>query len=525
MRFPTNPRANLLVAVIAIELVDLVFAIDSVPAVLAISHHPFVVYTSNICAILGLRALYFLLAGLLDRLRFLHFALAAILGFVGCKMLFAKWINVPVAVSLGFIVTVVLVRNGCFTDLTPHQPNLRTAVRWTKPCARSPSRPSPGHTPFPSEAAFWTLYRSASRRSQATPASSFVLTSPEIWALWGQRLQASLAPREPIVLFLPPGERHKRMSQVERLTTDMAKAGADRSSLLLAFGGGVTGDVGGFVSAIYMRGIDYIQIPTTLLSQVDSSVGGKTGVNLQTGKNLVGCFYPPQAVVADIELLRTLPQRELRAGIYESIKAGLIRDAALFRFIESHREAIDQGDPASLEKMVAASIRIKADVVSEDEKELGVRMILNFGHTLGHAIEAASGYHALLHGEAIAWGMIAALHISRRRNLVAAGAGRPYRGPDSLLSASAPTPGQLQAPVADSLRRQKEPGRRAPLCFAAGHRQCRRSRGCDRRRGASRHRVHSPGAREQSVTRGRAWSSTGGHRGRSDRRRCCPPDV
>ena len=177
----------------------------------------------------------------------------------------------------------------------------------------------------------------------------------------------------------------------------------------------------GFVSAIYMRGIDYIQIPTTLLSQVDSSVGGKTGVNLQTGKNLVGCFYPPQAVVADIELLRTLPQRELRAGIYESIKAGLIRDAALFRFIESHREAIDQGDPASLEKMVATSIRIKADVVSEDEKELGVRMILNFGHTLGHAIEAASGYHALLHGEAIAWGMIAALHISRRRNLVAAG--------------------------------------------------------------------------------------------------------
>ena len=251
----------------------------------------------------------------------------------------------------------------------------------------------------------------------------FVLTSPEIWALWGRRLQASLAPREPIVLFLPPGERHKRMSQVERLTTDLAKAGADRSSLLLAFGGGVTGDVGGFVSAIYMRGIDYIQIPTTLLSQVDSSVGGKTGVNLQTGKNLVGCFYPPQAVVADIELLRTLPQRELRAGIYESIKAGLIRDATLFRFIESHREAIDQGDPASLEKMVATSIRIKADVVSQDEREFGVRMILNFGHTLGHAIEAASGYHALLHGEAIAWGMIAALHISRGRNLVAAQAG------------------------------------------------------------------------------------------------------
>ena len=137
------------------------------------------------------------------------------------------------------------------------------------------------------------------------------------------RARAGFAcPQEPIVLFLPPGERHKRMGQVERLATEMTKAGADRSSLLIAFGGGVTGDVGGFLSAIYMRGIDYIQVPTTLLSQVDSSVGGKTGVNLQTGKNLVGCFYPPQAVVADIALLRTLPQRELRAGIYESIKAG-----------------------------------------------------------------------------------------------------------------------------------------------------------------------------------------------------------
>jgi len=246
----------------------------------------------------------------------------------------------------------------------------------------------------------------------------FVLTSPEIWALWGARLQSSLPGREPVVLFLPPGESHKRMAQVERLATEMTKAGADRSSLLIAFGGGVTGDVGGFLSAIYMRGIDYIQVPTTLLSQVDSSVGGKTGVNLQTGKNLVGCFYPPQAVVADITLLSTLPQRELRAGIYESLKAGLIRDPALFRFIESHRRQIDQGDAASLEKMVATSIRIKADVVSEDELEHGVRMTLNFGHTIGHAIETVSGYRALLHGEAIAWGMIAALHLSRQRNLV-----------------------------------------------------------------------------------------------------------
>jgi 3-dehydroquinate synthase len=246
----------------------------------------------------------------------------------------------------------------------------------------------------------------------------FVISSPEIWALWGERLRTSLAPKEPTVLFLPPGERHKRLSQVERLVTEMTRARADRSSMVIAFGGGVTGDVGGFVSAIYMRGINYIQIPTTLLAQVDSSVGGKTGVNLQTGKNLVGCFYPPQHVIADIELLRTLPQRELRAGIYESIKAGLIRDESLFGFIEKCREPIDQGDPASLEKMVATSIQIKADVVSLDEQELGLRMILNFGHTLGHAIEAATQYRALLHGEAIAWGMVAALDISYQRKML-----------------------------------------------------------------------------------------------------------
>ncbi len=265
-----------------------------------------------------------------------------------------------------------------------------------------------------------TLSRQVAALARSPRSLVFVLTAPEIWALWGERLQACLAPREPVVLFLPAGERHKRMTEVERLATEMTVAGADRSSLLIAFGGGVTGDVGGFLSAIYMRGIEYIQIPTTLLSQVDSSVGGKTGVNLQTGKNLVGCFYPPKAVIADIALLQTLPPRELRAGVYESIKAGLIRDPALFRYIEKHREAIDRGDAAPLEKTVAASIRIKADVVGQDEREHGLRMILNFGHTIGHAIEAATKYSVLLHGEAVAWGMIAALHISRERQMLRA---------------------------------------------------------------------------------------------------------
>jgi 3-dehydroquinate synthase len=218
-----------------------------------------------------------------------------------------------------------------------------------------------------------------------------------------------------VVIFLPSGENHKRMAQVERLASELVAAGAERSSSLLAFGGGVIGDVGGFLAAIYMRGIEYVQIPTTLLAQVDSSVGGKTGVNLRSGKNLIGSFHQPRAVFADIDMLGTLSGRELRAGLYESIKAGLIRDAGLFRFIEENQRRICSFDPAALEKVVASSVRIKAEVVRLDERESGLRMILNFGHTAGHAIEAAGGFGAILHGEAIAWGMIVALRISRLR--------------------------------------------------------------------------------------------------------------
>jgi 3-dehydroquinate synthase len=243
----------------------------------------------------------------------------------------------------------------------------------------------------------------------------YVVTSPEIWSLWGQRFLASFPHVEPVVLFLPSGERHKRLREIERLATEMAGAGADRSSLLLAFGGGVIGDMGGFLAAIYMRGIDYVQIPTTLLAQVDSSVGGKTGANLSTGKNLIGSFHHPRAVFADIDLLSTLPERELRAGLYESIKAGLIRDSSLFRSIEANRRLIDKRDPKMLEKIVAASVRMKAEVVALDEKETGLRMILNFGHTVGHAIESITGFRAVLHGEAIAWGMLVALKISSMR--------------------------------------------------------------------------------------------------------------
>ncbi|MHB1023242.1 MAG: 3-dehydroquinate synthase [Acidobacteriaceae bacterium] len=250
----------------------------------------------------------------------------------------------------------------------------------------------------------------------------FVVTSPEIWALWSTRFLASFERRgvEPTILFLPSGEARKRMSSVEALADQLAAAGADRDSIILAFGGGVVGDLAGFLAAIYMRGIRYVQVPTTFLAQVDSSLGGKTGVNLARGKNLIGNFHHPLAVYADTAVLQTLPPSQLRAGLQESIKAGVIYDARLFAYMEEHAAAALAGDPAVLEHIVAASVRMKADVVSKDERESGLRMILNYGHTVGHTIEAATNYKQLLHGEAVAWGMIAALRIAQHRGIIKA---------------------------------------------------------------------------------------------------------
>jgi 3-dehydroquinate synthase len=251
------------------------------------------------------------------------------------------------------------------------------------------------------------------------PRRVFVLTSAPIWALWSQAFLASFS-EAPIVLFHEPGETHKTLASVEKLLRQMARAGGDRGSLLIAFGGGIVGDVGGFLAAIYMRGIAYVQVPTTFLAQVDSSVGGKTGVNLPEGKNLVGSFHHPLAVFADIGVLATLPDRELRAGLMESVKAGIIRDRSLVRFMEQRAGQVLGRDPNDLEKVIAASIRMKAGVVGKDERESGLRMILNFGHTVGHALEQATGYRSLLHGEAIGWGMIAALSLARKRGTISA---------------------------------------------------------------------------------------------------------
>jgi 3-dehydroquinate synthase len=278
-----------------------------------------------------------------------------------------------------------------------------------------------------------TLYPRLRKLNSGKPPKTFVVTSPNIWALWHQRFLASFpADAQPSVLFLPAGERHKRLATVESLAEQLVHAGADRDSILLAFGGGVIGDVTGFLAAIYMRGIRYVGLPTTVLAQVDSSLGGKTGVNLAAGKNLIGSFHHPLAVYSDVDTLATLPPAELRAGLQEAIKSAIIYDAKLFRYLEQNASSIlgsatetgaphlasEMWDSTALQKVITASVRVKADVVSKDEKEAGLRMILNFGHTIGHAIEAATHYRKLLHGEAVAWGSIAALHVSLNRGRI-----------------------------------------------------------------------------------------------------------
>lgn len=267
----------------------------------------------------------------------------------------------------------------------------------------------------------------------------YVVTSPEIWTLWSQAFLSGFpANAQPTVLMLPAGEPHKRLAAVERLAQQLAAAGADRGALLIAFGGGVVGDVAGFLAAIYMRGIDFVQVPTTLLAQVDSSVGGKTGVNLAAGKNLLGSFYHPRLVVADTNVLRTLPPAEVRAGLFESLKAGFICDAALLTRMESHAGALLRLETEPLTQVIADSIRVKAKVVAEDEREHGLRMVLNFGHTVGHAIEAVTHYRSLLHGEAVGWGMRAAIEASRLRGLPDKEADRCLAAIDALQPPALP---------------------------------------------------------------------------------------
>jgi 3-dehydroquinate synthase len=236
-----------------------------------------------------------------------------------------------------------------------------------------------------------------------------ILSSPLVWHALEKKIRQGISARlAPNVHLFDDAESEKNLQSVEGLAQSLVGAGADRHALVVAIGGGVVGDVGGFVAASYLRGISVVHVPTTLVAQVDSAIGGKTGVNLPEGKNLLGAFYAPRLVLADPELLATLPEREFRGGLAEAIKYGVIADATLFAFLEKQMDAILRRDAGALEHVIRRSIAIKAQVVSKDEKESGLREILNFGHTFGHALESVTRYRRFQHGEAIAWGMMCA---------------------------------------------------------------------------------------------------------------------
>ncbi len=238
------------------------------------------------------------------------------------------------------------------------------------------------------------------------PPRRFIVSSPLVWKLHGPRAARALDGVEPILV--PDGERYKQLPTVARIYDALVRANADRASTLITLGGGVIGDMAGFAAATYLRGIALVHVPTTLLAQVDSSIGGKVGVNHPLGKNLIGAFYQPHAVVIDPELLGTLPRREFRAGLYEVVKYGVTSSAGLFERVTRDRSAIFAREPAALTPIIAESCAIKAQVVSADERESGLRRILNFGHTAGHAIEAVTKYRRYRHGEAVAYGIFPA---------------------------------------------------------------------------------------------------------------------
>src|SRR3954471_23368256 len=242
----------------------------------------------------------------------------------------------------------------------------------------------------------------------------FVVTVPPVRARWGKKLMASLtdAGVAAQVVEMRDGEVNKRLATVEDLAEKLARLGADRNSVLVAFGGGVVGDVTGLLASLYMRGVELVQIPTTVVAQVDASIGGKTAVNLVDGKNLIGTFHHPRVVLIDPAVLKTLPDREFRAGLYEAVKCGIIGNIELFLRFEQNRARILKRDPTEVEWVIAQSVKQKAEVVSADEHEGGLRRVLNLGHTIGHALEAETNYRSLLHGEAVAWGMIAATNIA-----------------------------------------------------------------------------------------------------------------
>ena len=244
-----------------------------------------------------------------------------------------------------------------------------------------------------------------------------VVSSPTVWGAQGRRISRALKGRTTQPILVPDGERSKTMQTVGRIHDALVESQADRAAIVVVVGGGVIGDMAGFAAATYLRGVRVVHVPTTLMAQVDSAVGGKTGVNHPQGKNLIGAFHAPKLVVADPALLDTLPRRQFRAGLYEVIKYGAIATPALLEHVAQGAGSAFADTPGQLDAIVAESCRIKATIVSGDEREGGPRRVLNFGHTLGHALEAATSYRRLLHGEAVGYGMLAATALGQRRGV------------------------------------------------------------------------------------------------------------
>jgi 3-dehydroquinate synthase len=266
-------------------------------------------------------------------------------------------------------------------------------------------------------------------------------------------------------LTFEPGEKSKTRESWAELTDQLTERSFGRDAALVALGGGVTGDLAGFVAATYMRGVPYLQVPTTLLAMLDASVGGKTGVDTQRGKNLVGAFHPPVAVLADTNTLRTLPEREYRSGMAEAVKHGMIADESYLGWIESNAEAIGKRDPGALVQLVRRSVEIKAQVVSDDEREAGRRAILNAGHTIAHALEQSSGY-TISHGEAVGLGLVAESHLAEELGIGAAGLSRRVAALLTLLGLPVRLPAGIpRARLLDSMRRDKK-NKRGDIHFA-----------------------------------------------------------
>jgi 3-dehydroquinate synthase len=242
--------------------------------------------------------------------------------------------------------------------------------------------------------------------------SIFILTERHLWERWGKKLLREGGVKSAQPLFVPPGENSKSIIMVERVGAELLEKRADRRSLLVVFGGGVVGDLGGFVASTYMRGIDCVQVPTTVLAQVDSSIGGKTAVNVRAMKNLLGTFYPPRMVLAEPAVLASLDARSFRSGFFEVVKHAILSGPGFFTELEVKASKLLPKQARGLEEILARAAKVKVEVVSRDEREAGLRRVLNLGHTFGHALEEASGYGRFLHGEAVAWGILIVVRLA-----------------------------------------------------------------------------------------------------------------